>query len=235
VGDRWGTRRISASIVFAVTAGALSALSTARADDFLIGKAIATQGNASGVTACISCHGAKGEGNGPAGFPRLAGSNALYLSAQLDAFATGQRQNAIMQPIAKLLSANGQNAVATYFSRLASAAPIDVAASQSIEPSDVGAWLATRGRWSQNLPACAQCHGPGGLGVGSSFPPLAGQPASYIATQLHAWKTGGRPPGPMALMPVVASKLSDADISAVAAYYAGQGAVAHDTATKGSK
>ena len=86
-------------------------------------------------------------------------------------------------------------------------------------PSDTGAWLATRGRWADQVPACAQCHGPGGSGVGAQFPPLAGLPAAYIAEQLQAWKAGSRPPGPLALMAGVAKKLSDAEISAVAAYY----------------
>ena len=86
-------------------------------------------------------------------------------------------------------------------------------------PSDTGAWLATRGRWADQVPACAQCHGPGGSGVGGQFPPLAGLPAAYIAEQLQAWKAGSRPPGPLALMAGVAKKLSDAEISAVAAYY----------------
>ena len=187
-------------------------------------------GNASGVTACISCHGAAGEGNAAAGFPRLAGTSAAYLVAQLDAFATGQRQNPIMQPIAKLLSANGRNAVAAYFSKFPAAASMRVDDSKSIEPSDLGAWLATRGRWSEGLPACAQCHAASGMGVGAVFPPLTGQPAAYIAAQLHGWKAGTRPPGPMALMPMVASKLSDADIAAVAAYYAGNADVASSTA-----
>ena len=59
----------------------------------------------------------------------------------------------------------------------------------------------------------------GGSGVGAQFPPLAGLPAAYIAEQLQAWKAGSRPPGPLALMAGVAKKLSDAEISAVAAYY----------------
>ncbi|MFX1688316.1 c-type cytochrome [Paraburkholderia sp. A2RI-6] len=67
-----------------------------------------------------------------------------------------------------------------------------------------------------------QCHGPGGAGVGAAFPPLAGQPAAYIEAQLNAWKNGKRPPGTLALMPAVASKLSDADMHAVALYYAQQ-------------
>ena len=38
----------------------------------------------------------------------------------------------------------------------------------------------------------AQCHGSGGSGVGESFPPFAGQPASSIAEQLKAWQGGAR-------------------------------------------
>jgi cytochrome c553 len=214
---------------------ALGMTATARADDMMVGKTIATQGTAKGVAACISCHGAKGEGNAAAGFPRLAGVNASYLSGQLSAFANGERQSTIMQPFAKLLSANGRSAVALYFSSLPPPAGIKTNDSAAIKPSDTGAWIATRGRWDQGLPACAQCHGPGGIGVGVAFPPLAGQPAAYIESQLHGWKKGVRPPGPMALMPVIVSKLSDTDISAVAAYYAGNVGPSDNAAPVGSK
>jgi cytochrome c553 len=71
--------------------------------------------------------------------------------------------------------------------------------------------------------------------VGVAFPPLAGQPAAYIESQLHGWKKGARPPGPMALMPVIVSKLSDTDISAVAAYYAGNVGPSDHAAPVGSK
>jgi cytochrome c553 len=90
-------------------------------------------------------------------------------------------------------------------------------------PQDTGAWLATRGRWADNLPACSQCHGPGGIGVGSRFPPLAGQPAAYISAQLKAWQAGERPPGPLGLMQSVAGKLRGADVQAVSEYYASLG------------
>lgn len=110
-------------------------------------------------------------------------------------------------------------AVAQYFNTLPYSAGQAIADEKIAKPEQTGAWLATRGRWDKGLPACAQCHGPGGIGVGTDFPPLAGQPASYIANQLHAFKNGTRPPGPLNLMTVVASKLSDADITAVADYY----------------
>ena len=199
----------------------------AYADDATLGKTLATQGSATGVAACIGCHGAQGEGNAAAGFPRLAGTHAAYLSAQLAAFADGSRQNPVMQPLAKLLSAHERDAVSAYFASLPAPAAI-AAGTASIDPANAGAWLATRGRWSDGLPACAQCHGAGGLGVGTAFPPLVGQPAAYIAGQLNAWKHGTRAPGPMALMPMIAGKLSDADIDAVAAYYARGGATNGD-------
>jgi cytochrome c553 len=201
---------------------AVSSLSFAAADSVPAGKIIALQGTANGVTACVGCHGANGEGNTAAGFPRLAGLSASYLADQLTAFASAQRQNAIMQPQAKLLSPDERVAVAQYFSQLPAPAGLPSADRQGIQPSDAGAWLATRGRWDVELPACVQCHGPAGVGVAPTFPPLAGQPAAYLASQLLAWKKGLRPPGPMGLMPAVAAKLSDADITAVAAYYAGE-------------
>lgn len=84
----------------------------------------------------------------------------------------------------------------------------------------MGAALAIRGRWADKLPACEQCHGPGGRGVGPDFPALVGQSATYLANQLTAWRTGARPPGPMGLMADVARKLSEAEVRAVADHYA---------------
>lgn len=159
-----------------------------------------------------------------ANFPRLAGLGAPYLRAQLDAFADGSRKSPVMQPIAQALTPQQRAQVAAFFSaaRAPAASPEEPARS----PSEPGAWLATRGRWEAAVPACAQCHGPGGVGVGDHFPPLAGQPAAYLADQLRAWQNGNRPPGPLGLMEAIARKLSAADIQAVSDYYAGLGRAA---------
>ena len=176
--------------------------------------------------ACQTCHGVAGEGIAQAGFPRLASLGAPYLQRQLDAFAAGTRVNAVMMPIAKALSAADRTAVSAYYAALpipatpATALPAAPASPVPSRPTGVGAILATRGRWADTLPACEQCHGPDGRGVGPDFPALAGQSASYLANQLAAWKTGARPPGPMGLMAVVAKKLSDAEVSAVAEHFA---------------
>lgn len=212
-------RSNAASLARAVAAGAIAAWAiTAAAADANVaqGQQIATHGTSSGVPACTTCHGARGEGMG--GMPRLAGTGKTYLREQLDAFAAGTRQNPVMQPFAQKLSASERSAVAAYFASLA--APVAAKDAQA-GPSQPGAWLATRGRWTDGIPACAQCHGPGGNGVGEAFPPLAGQSAEYIAQQLKAEQAGTRPPGPLALMPGVARKLSDSDITAVSTYYAG--------------
>jgi len=41
------------------------------------------------VAACSGCHSPSGKGNGPAGFPGLAGQHADYIAAQLKMFRTG--------------------------------------------------------------------------------------------------------------------------------------------------
>lgn len=195
------------------------------------GAQIATAG-ASGAAACASCHGPRGEGM--AGFPRLSGSGAGYLQRQLDAFADGSRQNPIMQPIAQALSPEQRAQVAAYYASLPG--PASATERQTPAVTDTGAWLAMRGRWEDGLPACGQCHGPGGVGVGTDFPPLAGLSAQYIATQLKAWQAGTRPPGPLGLMEIVARKLDEADIQAVSTYYAGLAALAATAAgVPGSK
>jgi len=227
-----GVFRYSAAAALCV--GFAAAASVAGAQDNALGAAIAAKGTSAGAAACASCHGAKGEGNGAAGFPRLAGLSAPYIEAQLASFAGGQRQNPIMQPIAKALTKPESAAVALYFSKLPAAANAG-SADAAAAPAQTGAWLATRGRWNDGLPACAQCHGPGGAGVGTVFPPLHGQSALYITNQLHAFKNKARPGGPMNLMSVVASKLSDADMTAVADYYGGQPASAAATGSQGGK
>jgi cytochrome c553 len=195
------------------------------------GAAIATAGTQSGAAACAGCHGARGEGTGA--FPHLAGSGVAYLRDQLEAFASGKRKNPIMQPIAQALSPEQRTQVTAYYAGLT---PVAGAVDKiPRDTGDTGAWLATRGRWSEGVPACAQCHGPGGAGVGTSFPPLAGQPATYLAQQLNAWQSGARPPGPLGLMEAIARKLKQSDIQAVSDYYAALAPPAPTAAASGGK
>ena len=192
----------------------VSSVSAADSD----GATLARQGNGHGAAPCTACHGVDGGGQPAAGFPRLAALNAQYLRKQLDDFASGARANAVMRPVANALSESERQALATYYAGL----PAPAHGAGPAAASSVGALLANRGRWDQGIPACAQCHGPGGGGVGAHFPPLAGQSETYIANQLKAWQQGTRKNDPLQLMQHVAGKLDAADIAAVSAYYAAQ-------------
>jgi cytochrome subunit of sulfide dehydrogenase len=67
---------------------------------------------------------------------------------------------------------------------------------------------------------CANCHGTQGVAVpNASVPGMAGLPASYIAEQMKAFKAGTRP---ATVMHQLAKGYSDAQIDAIAAYYAAQ-------------
>ncbi|MEW9571730.1 cytochrome c [Rhodanobacter sp. Si-c] len=180
--------------------------------------AIVHQGNGKGAAPCMACHGVDGGGMAVNGYPRLAGLDAAYIQRQLDDFANGTRANPVMRPNASALSEDERAQLAKYYSML----PVPAHAATTPPADDIGAKLATRGDWSRELPACVQCHAPGGVGVGANFPPLAGQSTAYIASQLRAWQQGTRHNDPLQLMQHVAQQLTPREIDAVAAWFAAQ-------------
>lgn len=175
------------------------------------------------VASCLACHGAQGEGMPAAGYPRLAGLPKAYISAQLNAYQNSRRVNPIMSGIAQPLSAAQIEAIANWFSTL----PIPNHTGTPITDSQqaiMGQRLAERGDWNAGIPACFNCHSSTASGVGAHFPPIIGQPASYIEAQIQAWKQGLRQAAPddMAntLMYAVALRMNDAQVKSVAAWLA---------------
>lgn len=65
--------------------------------------------------------------------------------------------------------------------------------------------------------ACVPCHGVKGLSQAPDAPNLAGQPAIYLAAQLRAFRDRSRR---HEVMNVMAGPLTDADIEALAAWFA---------------
>ncbi|WP_051181017.1 c-type cytochrome [Thermithiobacillus tepidarius DSM 3134] len=186
------------------------------------GRNIVMQGNGKGATACMSCHQADGAGMAAAGFPRLSGLSAEYLAQQLKSFKDGSRDNPMMKPIAAAMSDAEIKDVAEYYA--AQKAPFQAPAPVAADLLKAGERLAKHGNWSKDVPACIQCHGADGTGVGQ-FPGIAGQHASYISNQIQAWKAGTRRNDPVGLMKSVSGKLSAKEIEAVAAYFASLPAV----------
>jgi cytochrome c553 len=60
--------------------------------------------------------------------------------------------------------------------------------------------------------------------VPHSAPYLAGQSADYLAAELQSWREGKRKNDAGELMSSLVQRLSDADVSAVSAYFASLGA-----------
>ncbi|WP_036210659.1 c-type cytochrome [Novilysobacter arseniciresistens] len=175
------------------------------------------------IAACASCHGK--DGGGQASFPRLAGMNATYLLKQLGDFDSGARSNAVMQPIAKALSPEDRVAITSYYAEM----PVPAAQTgpaPAPDPDRPGEKLALLGKWNDGIPACVQCHGPGGIGIGDAFPAIAAQPAGYITAQLRAWQAGTRKNDPIELMRHLSAKLSASDIKAVSEWFSRQPATA---------
>lgn len=82
-----------------------------------MGQVLYQQGNPlSGVPACVSCHGANGEG--AAHLPRLANQFSGYLRSQLQSFNQRQRtnDNAVMHTVAEKMTEREMAAVAEYLS-----------------------------------------------------------------------------------------------------------------------
>lgn len=202
----------------AVLAFAILCPLVACAASALTGEQIAAKGSSAGAPPCSSCHGSEGQGQSAAGFPRISGMDANYLARQLAAFAAGTRANPVMSPIAKLLTPSEVTSVAAHYANIPAAKQPGEATAKPAPPE--GMRLAVKGDWNIGVPACAQCHGPQGLGVGSSFPQLAGQSSAYLAAQLAAFKTGMRKDDPLGLMQGIAKRLGDAQAPAVSDYYA---------------
>jgi cytochrome c553 len=91
---------------------------TAAADKIAVGQKMYRGGDAAtGVAACIGCHGPDGAGNAAARFPSLAGQQADYVAKQLKDFKAGARSNdpnQMMRTVAGKMTDAQIEAVAQY-------------------------------------------------------------------------------------------------------------------------
>ena len=74
-----------------------------------------------GITACIACHGPKGNGTSLSGFPDISGQHSVYIAAQLKSFRSGGRANSLngmMADIAKRMTDEDIEVISSYVSGL---------------------------------------------------------------------------------------------------------------------
>lgn len=181
------------------------------------GKQLAANGKpAAGVQACVACHGQAGITPTGGIFPNLAGLSSEYLAKQLTDFRSGTRVQPLMNTVARALTEQEIGQLAAYYGTLAG------------PPMHVGEFggeaarkLDVQGDGTRALPACANCHGLRGMGEGPLLPRLAGQSREYFVDQMNAFRSGSRQNDDVGVMRAFAQRLTDSEIQALAAYYAG--------------
>jgi cytochrome c553 len=184
-------------------------------------KGDAAKGQPLASAVCGACHGPDGNSAVSAN-PKLAGQHAAYLFKQMKNFKAGpdgksERVNAIMNGMIAPYTEEQMKDFAAYFAAQKQTGS-EVKNRESIE---LGKKLYRAGDASKGLPACAACHGPAGAGLPAQFPRIAGQFAEYTEAQLKAFRVSERANDPNKMMQMVAIKMTDAEIRAVADYIAG--------------
>lgn len=160
---------------------------------------------------CFLCHGMLGESSTEL-YPRLAGQHPRYLAKQLRDFRDGRRAGGGMEKMAADLRDGEISELAAYFGmqKPGAVAGADAALTAT------GRTLFREGNPGAGWPACASCHGANGAGT-EILPRLAGQLPGYLARQLRHFGNRIRT-NDNEVMHTIAERLSEAEISALAAF-----------------
>ncbi len=180
---------------------------------------------AKAMQACVVCHGKEGKATPDGFYPRIAGKPSQYIYQQLKNFQQGKRAYAPMTHMVRNLSDGYLMEIAEYFANLnlPYPSPTSVASLQvSVSQLGRGELLAKKGDASQQIPACATCHGAAFTGMLPATPGLLGLPRDYINAQVGAWKEGTRVGQAPDCMRKLSKQLSNEDLSAVSAWLATQ-------------
>jgi cytochrome c553 len=172
------------------------------------------KGGTTSATVCAACHTADGSRGIPTN-PILQGQHADYLVKQLGEFKSGKRDNAIMKPMASMLSDDDMRNVAAFYASKTAKPGL----SKNKASIELGQKIWRGGIAEKNVPACAGCHGPTGAGIPSQYARLGGQHAEYVGAELGLFRSGKRANSPQ--MAIIAARLSDAEIAAVSDYAEG--------------
>src|SRR5882724_6463442 len=151
---------------------------------------------------CAACHGDKGVPTDPKTIPVIWGQEQSYLMKQLRDFRNGERNSAVMSPIAKDLAEGELRKVAAYFA--------------------AKTWPARTAPEKQPLPPkgiaqCQACHQPNFEG-GMPAPRLAGLSYEYLVAAMRAFATEERTNN--LDMPKFMQMLTEGERDAIARYLA---------------
>jgi cytochrome c553 len=170
------------------------------------------------VRACESCHGKEGRGISNVYFPRLAGKPAGYLFNQLVAFRDERRRYTPMNYLLAYLPDEYLKQMAQYYANLH--VPFDNPAPPIVSQQVLqqGRNLVANGDPARGVPPCMACHGPNLSGREPGIPGLLGLRTDYITAQLGGWRYGTRTALEPDCMQLIAARLTEAEVAAVAAW-----------------
>jgi len=182
-------RRI-VSALFAVAIGMALGVPPAQAADDIEAKA----------QLCAACHGKNGVPADPKTIPVIWGQEQSYLMKQLRDFRNGERQSAVMAPIARALGEGELRKIAAYFA----AKPWPARRASAKAPAQ-----------PQAVAQCQACHQPNFRG-GMPAPRLAGLSYEYLAASMRAFARDERSNN--LDMPKFMRMLSERERNAIARY-----------------
>lgn len=146
------------------------------------------------------CHGEDGNAKDPK-TPRLAGLDAAYLEAALNAYKDGRRRHAAMQEsVTALRDVDIKDLSAFYATKHPKALPVR-------KPLTTSQWVKK----------CGRCHGVDGNSTDWRFPILAGQSESYLLKALKLYHGRQRA---NSMMYAMSFPMGQSDIKKLAAFYA---------------
>ncbi|NPA72410.1 MAG: c-type cytochrome [Gammaproteobacteria bacterium] len=167
---------------------------------------------------CITCHGAKGIAPSR-NAPSLAGNTVIYTYKTLMDYQQGRRaegsgKSEVMRAATQPMSKQDMADLAAYYAQ--QTLPEKQLTTNIPQKIDR---LVRKGDSSRLLVPCASCHGAHGEGNGIT-PALAGQTPDYFIRTMYAYKQGLRTNDVNEGMSQFAHELTDAEIQALADYYA---------------
>ncbi len=169
-----------------------------------------------GDSLCVACHAADGNSQLSAN-PKIAGQIPEYIYKQLREFKSGVRQDPVMGAMVAGLDDHDMLSLAHYYA----GQTLQPESARNLDTIELGKKIWRAGIADKGVPACAACHGPAGAGMPAQYPRIAGQFAEYTTLQLQKFRDGGRDNDPAQMMRMIALKMTDAEMRAVADYAAG--------------
>lgn len=152
---------------------------------------------------CKYCHGDDGNSVQP-NIPNLAGQNPTYLLNQIQKFGDGRRNDEFMSGLIKSLSNEDRVSMAVFYSSMA-----------PNTPASTNKAMIAQGK-KRYQAVCVGCHGANASGS-KTIARLAGQRETYISEALANYRSS-KSLRTDPVMSVVAKKLSEDDITTIAAY-----------------